>query len=137
MSRAIEGLRDAVQGCLGMAFRFLQVSKVLVLDADIVGVVGFHGLLGLIKSEQSGRGRCTRLGSAGHALPSNERPGLNTPVYPGSAGHARFVFSNWKSPLVFAEPRLTAIAVAMFGWLVALGWATFTLATFALARWSF
>jgi hypothetical protein len=76
---AIEGLRHAVQGCLGMAFRFLQVSKVLVLDADIVGVVGFHGLLSPIKSEQSGSCRCTRLKPglgrhvAGHFLEGLER----------------------------------------------------------------
>lgn len=45
---AIEGLRDAVQGCLGMAFGFFQVSKVLVLNPNIVGVVGFHGLLSVL-----------------------------------------------------------------------------------------
>ena len=60
---AIEGLRDAVQGCLSVAFRLLEVSKILVLDPDIVGVVGFHRFLGPIRSEHSGRGRCTRLGA--------------------------------------------------------------------------
>jgi hypothetical protein len=33
-----------------VAFGLLQVSKVLVLDPNIVGVVGFHGLLSPIRS---------------------------------------------------------------------------------------
>jgi hypothetical protein len=45
---AIEGLRDAVQGCLGMAFGFLEISKISVLDPDIVGVVGFVGALAYV-----------------------------------------------------------------------------------------
>ncbi len=58
---AIESLCDAVQGCFGMAFGLLEVSKILVLDPDILGVVGFHRFRSPIRSEQSRKGRCTRL----------------------------------------------------------------------------
>ena len=65
---AIEGLRHAVQGCLGMALGFLQVSEIFVFKPHIVGVVGFHGVLDPVRSEQSGWGRCARLGAEGPAL---------------------------------------------------------------------